>query len=150
MQISHFSSAEVTRSMTAFRYQLNNALPPELRGNVTTAAAGMESVRTILGHREIQVLSWYRCLELNTLVRGSKNSAHIKGYAVDFICPKFGSPLRIVQEIATASTNLNLKFDQCIQEGDWVHISFAPTLRGEILTAHFDSTGKATYSKGLV
>jgi hypothetical protein len=39
-------------------------------------------------------------------------------------------------------------FDQLIQEGTWIHFSVAPTMRQQILTAHF-ADGKATYTDGL-
>jgi hypothetical protein len=35
-----------------------------------------------------------------------------------------------------------------IEEGTWVHISFAPAMRQQVLTAHFDGD-KATYRLGV-
>jgi endonuclease III-like uncharacterized protein len=40
----------------------------------------------------------------------------------------------------------NLKFDQLIYEKTWVHISFDPRMRGNILTLK----GKGKYVKGIV
>ncbi len=72
------------------------------------------------------------------------DSAHVTGNAADFICPAFGVPLDIVKKIAASG----VKFDQLIQEGTWVHISFDPAMRQEVLTAHFVD-GKATYQSGI-
>ena len=63
---------------------------------------------------------------------------------MDFICPAVGTPLDICMKIAAAK----IKLDQCIQEGTWVHISFAPTYRMQFLTAKFTAAG-AIYSDGL-
>ena len=38
--------------------------------------------------------------------------------------------------------------DQLIQEGAWVHVSFAVHRRNEVLTAHFGEAG-VTYTQGL-
>jgi hypothetical protein len=70
------------------------------------------------------------------------------GLAADFTCPEFGSPydvcVALEQELAYIGA-----VDQLIQEGRWVHIGFSDTPRYEILTAHFDGSGHATYTKGL-
>jgi len=107
------------------------------------SAFGMEGVRTLLG-APIIISSGYRSPEVNKAVGGAKNSQHTKGEAVDFICPGYGSPLKICKAIAASG----IKFDQLIQEGTWVHISFSDANRREVLTADF-SKGKATYTKGL-
>lgn len=79
------------------------------------------------------------------MIGGVENSAHCLGYAVDFICPRAGTPLFICREVQAAQ----IKVDQCIQEGTWVHISFDPRYRNEFLTATFTAAG-ATYQEGLV
>ncbi len=68
----------------------------------------------------------------------------MSGFAADFVCPSFGSPLEIVKAIAVS----NINFDQCIQEGTWVHISFDPAMRREVLTANFHQ-GEAYYTEGV-
>lgn len=90
----------------------------------------MEDVRDLLGGLPIHVNSGYRSPAVNKAVGGVANSAHMSGRAVDFICPSFGSPLAICRLLATAS----FPFDQVIEEGTWVHISFAPTFRREVMT----------------
>jgi hypothetical protein len=77
-------------------------------------------------------------------VHGSPSSQHTKFQAEDFTCSQFGTPLGIVK-LLSGST---IQFDQCIQEGAWVHISFTETPRREVLTAHFVG-GKVTYTQGI-
>jgi hypothetical protein len=107
-------------------------------------AQGLEKVRAVMGI-SLHIDSGYRCPELNQLVRGVPTSAHVSGYAADFTCAAFGTPLEIVKKIAEYPQIL---FDQLIQEGTWIHFSVAPTMRQQILTAHF-ADGKATYTDGL-
>ena len=104
----------------------------------------MERVRELLGNVAIKVNSAYRSPAVNKAVGGSKTSAHTLGYAVDFTA--YGhTPLTIANTLAKS----DLKFDQLIYEGTWVHISFDPKMRREVLTAKFKD-GKATYLKGIV
>lgn len=56
----------------------------------------------------------------------------------------FGTPKDIARVIAASK----IKFDQLIMEGGWVHISFAPTPRLQVLTARF-TNGVARYTPGL-
>jgi hypothetical protein len=50
------------------------------------------------------------------------------------------------QKILNDNYHVNLKFDQLIYEKTWVHISFDPRMRGNILTLK----GKGKYAKGIV
>jgi hypothetical protein len=68
----------------------------------------------------------------------------MKGFAADFICPIIGTPAEIVAMLLKT----DLVFDELIQEGSWVHVSFAPPLRRLVMTAHFGSGG-TTYTKGV-
>lgn len=142
----HFTLEEAVFSSTALRHGVDNTPSDEIVSCIKAAVAGMESVRHVLHDFPIHIDSWYRCGILNGLVGGAKQSAHMTGYAIDFICPQFGNPLQIVNAIIYS----RLAFDQCIQEGNWIHISFAPAMRQEVLTAHFDQSGIATYTKGVV
>lgn len=139
----HFTLQELTHSRTAETLGIDNTPPQEVLPNLQVLAEGLEVLRALLGHPLI-VSSGYRCPQLNAAVHGASHSAHEEGFAADFTCPGFGTPLQIVQFLAT----IPLEFDQIIQEGAWVHASFAPASRGEILTAHVNN-GKTTYTKGL-
>lgn len=160
----HFSLDELTRSDTAERLGIDNTAPDRIITNLFVLAVGLEQVRALL-HFPVRVSSGYRCEELERVLcekdyrawcarHGNhvgpdswaayfKRKAHPKGYAADFTAAGFGDPLSIVKAIEASE----IKFDQCIQEGKWVHISFAPAMRREVLTATF-SGGTASYSKG--
>lgn len=144
MQLSpHFSLEELTASSTARRLGIDNTPPAEALANLAVTANGLEGVRSLLG-QPMRIDSGFRCPALNRAVGGAKTSAHMSGYAADFVCPEFGDPLAIVKAIAASE----LPFDQVIQEGTWVHISFDPQLRRRILTAHF-GPGGTTYTEGV-
>lgn len=145
MQLTqHFSLEELTASSTALRRGINNTPDAKIIANLShITAPGMETVRDLLDH-PIIVLSGYRSPILNKVVGGSLDSAHMTGYAVDFICPDYGTPNDIVKLIEQS----NIRFDQLIYEGTWVHISFDPRQRGQVLTAHFNG-GRATYTQGV-
>lgn len=138
----HFTLAELMRSSVAERKGIDNSVPDRLLPHLFILAVGLEQVRALLGF-PLHIDSGYRCPALNAAVGGAKQSAHMDGFAADFICPAFGDPLSIVKAIEAS----DIKFDKCIQEGTWVHISFAPAMRREILTAHFGDQG-TTYTQG--
>ena len=139
----HFALEELTFSSTATRLGIDNSPSLEIVACLTQCAMGLEKIRALLG-QPMHIDSGYRCPDLNKAVGGAADSAHMQGYAADFICPAFGTPLEIVHAIQAAGIPL----DQCIQEGTWVHVSFAPAMRNEYLTAHFADSG-ATYTEGV-
>ncbi len=121
----HFSLAELTHTDTG----LPNLPTGAILGNLGRTAHQMEAVRGLMGH-PIIVDSGYRSPEVNMAVRGVSTSAHCQGYAVDFTCPEFGTPLEVADRLAASS----IEFDQLIKEYGWIHISFAPAMRRELLT----------------
>ena len=140
----HFSLEELTFSDTAVRLGIdNNVTDSNVLNNLHDLAVGLEQIRSLL-NAPLHINSGYRCLRLNGAVKGSINSAHMQGWAADFTCRRFGTPLEIVKEVVKAG----IKFDQCIQEGTWVHVSFDPRMRNAVLTAHFDKYGNPTYTSG--
>jgi len=141
----HFSLEELTFSDTAVRLGINNNVTdPTILSNLHELAVGLEQIRDLL-NAPLHINSGYRCLLLNGAVKGSINSAHMQGWAADFTCRLFGTPLEIVKEVVKAG----IKFDQCIQEGAWVHISFRPDMRNLVMTATFNKFGTPAYSTGV-
>lgn len=126
----HFTYKECIRSGYAERNKIDNQPSDEELLNISIAALGMEEVRKLLKDLPITVTSWFRNPIVNAGIGGSKTSSHMKGFAVDFVCPKFGTPL----EICIKLRDSGLKFDQLIEEGTWVHISFDPKMRQQLLT----------------
>ena len=128
----HFSLEEATRSDTATRLGISNQPNTQQLENMKVAAIGMEKIRELLAS-PINVNSWIRLPEVNVAVGGSKVSSHMDGWAIDFVCRGFGTPL----EVCKAIEKSNIKFDQMIYEfGEkgWTHISFAPEMRQQKLT----------------
>jgi len=142
MLTPHFDLDEFVFSSTAQRLGIDNTPPLGLIPAIAKCALGLEQVRDILG-QPIRIDSGYRCPMLNKAVGGAANSAHMDGYAADFTTP-FGSPLEVVKALVAA----NMDFDQLIQEGTWTHISFAPSLQRQVLTAHF-TAGGTVYTEGV-
>lgn len=118
----HFTYEESIHSQIAERLGIENIPAPHVLQVMREAAAGMERVRFYLG-APISISSWFRSLELNRKLGSKDTSQHLKGEAIDFICPGFGSPLDICKELVKHIEEIH--FDQLILEHTWVHISFA-------------------------
>jgi len=145
MQLStNFKLNEFTTSQTATRKGIDNTAPAPIIERLRMLANTLEQVRTLLGNHSIRISSGYRCLALNRAIGSGDTSAHVQGYAVDFTCPGFGTPKEVANKIAQS----DIKFDQLIYEGTWIHLSVDPRNRRDVLTATFKG-GKATYSKGI-
>jgi hypothetical protein len=140
----NFALDEFTASQEATRHNINNTPSAKVVENLRMLATLLEQVRELLGSNSIRISSGYRCLALNQHIGSSHTSAHIFGYAADFTCPSFGSPITVAKKIAES----NLKFDQLIYEGTWIHISCDPKNRRQLLTATFKG-GKAFYTVGI-
>ena len=144
MLSDHFSQDEFTASQTATRQGIKNTPNEKVVENLRMLAALLEQVRTILGSHSIHISSGYRCLALNRHIGSNDTSAHVRGYAADFTCSAFGTPIEVAKEIAES----NLKFDQLIYEGTWIHISCDPQNRRQLLTARFEH-GHTYYTTGI-
>ena len=137
----YFSLEEMTFSQTAVRKGIENDPSKAVIENLMHTAAEMDKVRTLL-NRPVLVSSGYRSPELNKAIGGAATSAHMTGFAVDFTCPEYGTP----KDIFNAIRKSNIRYDQLIEEGQWVHISFGPGLRNQKLIARFID-GKAHYTE---
>ena len=165
MQLSkHFPLEDALFSQTATREGILNIPSPEQLRCMTVAAAGMELVRGMLDDKPCHVTSWLRVEELERIItrkdfaawcirHGFKSQkegwkvyfprkAHPQGYAIDFVCRDFGTPSQVVDRIRSSK----IRYDQLIMEQDWVHISFAPALRMQVMTATFVD-GTPTYKE---
>jgi hypothetical protein len=118
----HISYHEATVSNTALRLGIKN-IPNEdqLTAMKLVAENCFEPARKWWGH-PIRVNSFFRCLELNTAVKGSKTSQHIKGEAIDMTTKSKEGNKKLFEWCKA-----NLIFDQLIDEYDysWIHISFS-------------------------
>jgi len=117
----HFSIEELTFSETAARKGIDNTPSDDVLDNLYKTAMEMENVRELLNNNPILISSGYRCLELNELLGSKPTSAHIRGLACDFTCPKFGDPDDIVDAIFRS----DILYDQIILEhSSWCHLAF--------------------------
>jgi len=126
----NFTYKEVIKSSTADRLNIDNSIPETLINNLMRSTVGIQKVREYL-RVPLRVNSWYRCSELNRAVGGATNSAHLKGFAIDFL------PLgRKIEEVFKAIAESDLEFDQLILEHSgstyWIHISFDPRNRRQV------------------
>lgn len=141
-----FALSEFVVSDTGARLGIDNTPPAQVEATLRNVLIpAMQQVRDLLGV-PVFVRSGYRSPQLNAAVRGAPSSQHVTGHAADFVAPAFGSPRRVAETIVAHMAEL--RFDQCIQEGGWVHLSFAPRPRSEVLTAHFTASG-VSYTRGL-
>jgi hypothetical protein len=136
----NFTIQEFIESDTAIRRGIRNIPSAAVLARLQNTAAGMERVRDILGGVPIHVTSGFRSAALNVAVGGSATSDHTRGDACDFKVPAFGRPI----EVCHAIVKSGLEFDQLIEEGTWIHISFGPRMRQQVLTMR---NGK--YTNGL-
>jgi zinc D-Ala-D-Ala carboxypeptidase len=122
----NFTLEELTTTNTG----LNNTPNADEIERLKLLAAFMEKVRTVLGNKSISVNSAFRSEAVNNAVGGVPNSAHRLGYACDFVCPSFGSPLDVCKALDAAGAAGTIVFDQLIQEGTWTHVSRDQTGNG--------------------
>lgn len=161
----HFTLEEFAHSDTALRLGIDNTPSAAVIENGKVAAAGMEEVRRIIGV-PVHVNSWHRCEALERVLcakdfaawcaRHGKLDAttawpeyfarkqHPQGFSIDFTAGAFGTPSEVARKLIDAG----LKFDQLILEGTWVHVSFGPQMRQQVLTATF-TDGTPAYTQGV-
>ncbi len=126
MKISKYiSSVEAFKSQSAIRHKIDNTTTDEnILSNMRHVAILFDKIREHFGV-PIGISSFYRCQELNKKIKGSKNSQHISGEAIDIDADIFGGVTN--KEIFEYAKSLD--FDQLIWEfGNdknpaWVHIS---------------------------
>lgn len=118
---AHISYDEATQSPTALRMGIENVpTTEELAFMSDVAESCFEPLREWYG-KPIKINSFFRCDKLNTAVKGSKTSQHVKGQAIDMSAGSKEENKKLFDWCKA-----NLKFDQLINEYDysWVHISF--------------------------
>ena len=115
----NFKHEDFFVSQTAIRLGINNhTTDPIVLKNLSIVANKIQEIRDLLKF-PIIINSSYRCLDLNKSVGSKNTSQHLKGQAIDFICPKFGTP----KEIFLALKTNNIVVDQCLLENTWIHLS---------------------------
>jgi zinc D-Ala-D-Ala carboxypeptidase len=144
MLSEHFSLEQMTASEIALRRGLSNIPPVQIVDNLRTLCRSLERIREYLG-AELVVHSGYRSYEVNTLLGGAANSAHMQGLACDFTAPNYGPP----QKIARSIIESDIAFDQLIFEfGSWVHFAISDNMRKQVLSAN-SKAGSTVYTAGI-
>ena len=119
----HISYKEATHSDTAKRKGLKNKPKAEHIENMELIAEKVFEPLREWVDAPIKVNSMFRSLELNTALKGSKTSSHMKGEAMDITSMGGKSNLEMFHWIKD-----NLCFDQLIWEfgaaPKWLHVSF--------------------------
>ncbi|MFZ1291056.1 MAG: D-Ala-D-Ala carboxypeptidase family metallohydrolase [Melioribacteraceae bacterium] len=91
----------------------------------------------------IIITSGFRSYDLNKEVKGSRNSAHLKGCATDIISIKYSS-----KEIFDMIRILKLPYDELILEfNSWVHVSYNNRKRNITLIAEKNEVGQTQFRK---
>lgn len=134
MLTEHFSLDELTHSDTAVRLNIDNRPPSAMIDQLRMTADMLERIRIFLSARAgqpvpIRISSGYRCQALNRLLKSADTSDHVKGLAVDWTAPKFGTPLEVCRALAPAINELGI--GQLIHEyGRWIHTGVPSPMRG--------------------
>lgn len=106
----YFTLEEFVFSQTAARKTIDN---------LKQLAAVLEAIRSLLGDQPIRISSGYHSPALNKAIGGARTSSHMRGLAVDFTAPHFGTVLQTAKKIAGST----IAYDQVICEyGSWVHV----------------------------
>ena len=142
--MKYFTIEELTASPTAKRKGINNQPSlTETKNLFALVNNVLDPLRNAYG-KPIVVTSGFRCYLLNRAVGGAKSSQHTKGQAADIrsVSDKKADNKRLFDLII----ELKLPFDQLINEYDydWVHVSFGPLNRRQVLDAVRES-GRTVY-----
>ena len=125
---NNFTLEQLTFSYEGERRGLDNTPNAEQIINLTELAMALEKIQLLLGY-PLHINSAFRSPKVNAAVGGSPTSAHMEGYAADFTCELFGSPLSVCKTIATS----DIPYDQIIREYDsWCHFSCDPRMRRKL------------------
>ena len=130
----YFTINELTKSSTAQRLHIDNNPTQEVKDNLNALIDNvLDPLRELYG-KPIIVNSGYRSFKLNKAVGGAKNSQHLVGQASD-ICTVQNTK-ESNKQLFELIKNSKLPFDQLINEYDynWVHVSYSPRNRRQILT----------------
>lgn len=131
--MKHFKLDELITSSTATSHRVDNTPNEEITNNLIQLVDNiLDPLREAYG-KPIIVTSGYRSKKLNDILKGSKTSQHCYGQAVD-IRTKEDTP-KENKKLFDLIQKLNLPYDQLIDEYNynWVHVSYSPKHRRQIL-----------------
>lgn len=127
--MKYFTIKELCKSSTADKLGIDNSPSKEIEKNLISLIDNcLDIIRESFGE-PIKVNSGYRCPELNTAVKGSKTSAHVKGMAADLDSK---DNKKLWDTIIELNKRGIIEFRQLIwekgndQSPAWVHIEYNP------------------------
>lgn len=131
--MKYFTIKELTRSETAQKYNINNTPNKEQEQNLIQLIHNILDPLREAYKKPIIVTSGFRSTELNAKSNGSKTSQHLTGQAADIRSQE--DTKKENKKLFDLIQQLKLPFDQLIDEYDfnWVHVSFSPRNRRQIL-----------------
>jgi hypothetical protein len=128
----HISWKEATHSNYAKQYNITNKPSEEHIENMELLAEKVFEPLREWVDAPIRVNSMFRSEKLNTAIKGSSVSSHLKGQAMDITSMGGKSNLEMFHYIKD-----NLEFDQLIwefgAEPKWLHVSYREDNRKQIL-----------------
>jgi len=148
----HFALSEILFSPTAVRDHIANDPDPAVNDEQHLARLCNDLLEPVRNEFDaLHVNSGLRRPLLNAHIAGSASvSAHMFGWAADVVPIRNGVTLKAIVDWVIAS---NLRYDQVIYEGTWVHLAlFAPNgtaQRKQALMMFPDASGKPQYSPYL-
>lgn len=131
--MKYFTIQELIKSDTAKRSKINNVPTKQEELNIIALVDNiLDPLREAYG-KPIIITSGFRCERLNKLVNGSKTSQHRTGQAADI--RTIEDTVEENKKLFNLVQELNLPFDQLINEYnyDWIHVSYSPRNRKQIL-----------------
>lgn len=131
--MKYFTIEELTHSDTAISKGIDNSPTMQEEQNLVALIENvLDPLREAYG-RPLIVTSGFRCEKLNKAVKGSSTSQHRFGQAADIRSKEDTKSEN--KKIFDLAQQLNLPFDQLIDEYDynWVHISYSPRNRRQVL-----------------
>lgn len=121
----YFTLYEMTWSETAYKSKIKNEPGPEELEHIKELLPILDSLREKWG-KPIRITSGYRNPQINALVGGVKNSAHLTGYAVDV--KPFNNDMDGFMKVAREWVKTLDGYDEFLEEygnggGHWLHFS---------------------------
>lgn len=147
----YVSYSEGCKSQTAIRYGIDNTPSHEILEKMRVVANLVFDPMREYFNKPIAVVSFYRCLKLNTAIGGAVGSQHMKGEAMDIDADVFSNG--ITNKMIFNFIRAKLDFDQLIGEvensnGDfeWIHVSYKDNInnRHNVLVGYYEN-GRMKY-----
>lgn len=135
----YFTLYEMTASASAKRLKIDNTPTEKIKQNLLDLVTNVLDPLRLSWGRPVIVTSGYRCPKLNKAIGGATSSQHMYGQAADIrtVSDDPEENMKLLRCLIEA----NLPFDQLICEypnkngcPDWIHVSFGPRNRRQMLT----------------